>query len=93
MIVTRLEQILDIVSRGAPFFVRSKEKMVKQLKTDNRQPDLWGIIDEVEKKYSDLIDELEGDDPRQPRHPKMKITGMSIREIPRIQEKRRGKKK
>jgi|GEM_PF-5533853 len=66
--------------------------MVQEKKAKSRQPDLWGMIDEIEEKYSGLIDDLEGDDPHQHRHSKMKVTGASTREIPRIQEKRREKK-
>jgi len=81
--------------------------MTKQKEVQNRQAelqgegsakeDVWQEIDEIEEKYSDLIDGLEGDDPREHpgpagRHVKMKVTGMSVREIPRIQQKRREKK-
>ena len=62
---------------------------IKKQKTENGQPDLWGVIDEVEEKYADLIDDLEGETPHKPAHSKMKVTGMSIRQIPRIQETRR----
>lgn len=82
---------------------------IKKQRTDNRpapqslgkvgQLDLWGMIDEVEEKYADLIDELEGETPHKDAHSKMKVTGASTREIPRLQEargtsqqKRRGKK-
>ena len=60
--------------------------MVGKTKSDNE--DIWGKIDEVEEKYSDLIEGYEGDDPRQLRHPRMKVTGASTRNIPRIQKKR-----
>lgn len=50
------------------------------------------MIDEIEEKYADLINDLERETSHQGGHMKMKITGMSIREIPRIQEKRRKKK-
>lgn len=69
-----------------------KIEMVAQKDKKTDKEDMWGIIDEVEEEYADLIDELEGDDQKAHRHPKMKVTGMSVREIPRIQEGRREKK-
>lgn len=64
--------------------------------TDRRQSDMWGMIDEIEEKYGDLIDDLQSNDLRKLSHTKMKVTGASVREIPRIQEARRtgrGKRK
>ncbi len=67
--------------------------MVKQHKINGKQSDVWGMIDEIEEKYSDLIDHLESERPGQAGRPQaMRVTGMSIREISRIQAKRRGKK-
>jgi len=79
-----------LLARAAFYALQNKMVAAKKKRQDNQ--DMWGIIDEVEERYTDLIDELEGDDPRQHRHPKMKVSGMSVREIPRLQEGRREKK-
>jgi hypothetical protein len=63
---------------------------LKRQKGNNEKQDMWEMIDEIEEKYVDLIEELEGESPYH--HPQMRVTGASVREIPRLQKKRREKK-